>query len=110
MLFLGVISSGRNGSLMGLFVLNGPHPVSSFCIVLRRNELAPSSDVMQARDCPAHIQPPLDSLFPPRKNGTPELGWSYRQLQRPSCEGRGKPYSATSSHHTGTWHSRMLPG
>lgn len=54
MLFL-VISSGRNGSLMGLFVFNEPHPVSSFCIVLRRNKLALSSGVLQARERPAHV-------------------------------------------------------
>lgn len=54
MLFL-VISSGRNGSLMGLFVFNEPHPVSSFCIVLKRNKLALSSGVLPARERPAHV-------------------------------------------------------
>lgn len=53
MLFL-VISSGRNDTLMGLFVLNEPHPVSSFCIVLRRNKSALFSGVLQARECPVH--------------------------------------------------------
>lgn len=45
MLFL-IISSGRKGSLAGLFVCNEPHPVSSFCKVPRRNTLALSSGVL----------------------------------------------------------------
>lgn len=32
---------------MGLFVFNEPHPVSSFCMALRRSKLALSSGVLQ---------------------------------------------------------------
>lgn len=45
--FFLVISSCGNSNLMGLFVFNEPHPVSSFCMALRRSKLALSSGVLQ---------------------------------------------------------------
>lgn len=65
MLFL-VISSGRNGSLVGLFVFNEPHPVSSFYIVPRRNKLALSSGIYRLENVQSCLTSALPAL--PKEN------------------------------------------
>lgn len=93
MLFL-VISSGRNGSLMGLFVFNEAHPVSSFCIVLRRNKLALSSGVLPSTERPAHVltSPGLPA-FSKNKHYPRVRLLLQAAAQKPKCVERGQQYS-----------------
>lgn len=68
MLFL-VISSGRNGSLVGLFVFNEPHLVSSFYIVPRRNKLALSSGICRLENVQSCLTSALPALSKENEGG-----------------------------------------
>lgn len=78
MLFL-VISSGRNGSLVGLFVFNEPHLVSSFYIVLRRNKLALSSGICRLENVQSCLTSALPALSKENEGGG-EWGNSIQPL------------------------------
>lgn len=83
---------------MGLFVFNEPHPVSSFCMALRRNKLALFSGVPQVGLC---LTSPSLSLLDIRYNYLTARQTPQSSAQKPGHKATGKGYLASSQTFSG---------